>query len=75
MLKRPSAGKNRDAETAFERYVALTGDATASPQDPLVRRFCDAYDAGLDRAVADESAAKARRLVRLLREQPSAADR
>lgn len=29
---------------ALERYAALTGDLNASLDDPLVRRFCEAFD-------------------------------
>jgi hypothetical protein len=35
---------NRDAKTALDRYVALTGDAQASRQDPAVRRFFDGFE-------------------------------
>lgn len=35
---------NRDAKTALDRYVALTGDVQASRQDPAVRRFFDGFE-------------------------------
>ena len=41
---------NGDIEAAFARYVVLTGDAGASPDDPAVRRFCEAYAAALEQA-------------------------
>ncbi len=52
---------NSEIETAFERYVALTGDEGASPDDPAVRRFCEAYAAAFEHAAAEKAAARARR--------------
>ena len=33
----------RDLAAALAHYAALTGNARASLDDPLVRRFCEAY--------------------------------
>jgi hypothetical protein len=60
---------NGDIEAAFARYVVLTGDAGASPDDPAVRRFCEAYAAALEQAAA-QTAARARRLPRF-RDDPA----
>jgi hypothetical protein len=39
----------REAQGAFDRYVALTGEFPASPDDPAIRRFLAAYECFADR--------------------------
>ena len=39
----------RDAQGALDRYVALTGDRPAAPDDPAIRRFLAGYETLADR--------------------------
>lgn len=41
--RRSDRDYERDLAAALAHYAALTGNARASLEDPLVRRFCEAY--------------------------------
>ncbi len=39
----------REVQGAFDRYVALTGEVPASPDDPAIRRFLAGYESPAER--------------------------